>query len=716
MKLAEQHNKLRTKGVQAKTQFKIEASAKAFEILSKSLYKDGIKAIIRELSTNAIDAHIDAGTLDTKYVVILPSTDNPKFSIRDFGTGMSPDKIESLYTTYFGSDKNNSNEFVGCLGLGSKSPFSYGNSFYVTSFYNGTAYYYVATIVNGSPEIHFHQKMGTDEPNGMLIGFAVKLPDVETFHDKAQSVYKYFKYRPEIKGADFTFTDPEKHLVGNGWHVCGEKSVAVMGNIGYPIDAEHFQNDSLSTSVHPNAPARYQRNGYGYGSEYQQLLGLGIHINFDIGDIEMTPSREDLQYTDQTVDAIKTRLDAIKQEIGDLLSEQFANAPNLYEARRLFTQFSNGAMGPVLKMVHLTSVKYKGVDLNKSISLREYYPTTVDHIVGTEVVALAKHAWRSRIYVDSRVESIILDKDKAPVFLEDDLVRGSHAAVRRLLDGNGTSSIAYLLKFDDAAAKQKFCDVLGFDESYIGKASLLPKPVRVPGSKATKERVFVLDTVKGSYHRDPKDVWKAENIIMEDGGVFVEINRYQFRWGKDGTLYRPYILTKMLDKFTALGIKLEPIVGVKTVVADKFRKCEDAEWLDLKDYLIKQLDAHVKNNKLEDVIANIQSIQVFKEAGFYIELYKNSNVSSKINTDFSNFMVTIHKLDKIRKAEQKNVENVLDLARELGYNVTSGQSVDLAAESEALKAKYPVLNLLDGYDVGQANKATIAINYINKEN
>ena len=42
-------------------EFKIKNSRKAFQILSSGLYSNKIKAIIRELSTNALDSHRAAG-------------------------------------------------------------------------------------------------------------------------------------------------------------------------------------------------------------------------------------------------------------------------------------------------------------------------------------------------------------------------------------------------------------------------------------------------------------------------------------------------------------------------------------------------------------------------------------------------------------------------------------------------------------------------------
>src|SRR3990172_92919 len=85
--------------------FRINASAHAFQILSSRLYSDPLRAIIRELSTNAADAHMAAGNTDKPFDVQLPNTMNPYFIIRDYGTGLSPDDIRNVYTVVFESDK-----------------------------------------------------------------------------------------------------------------------------------------------------------------------------------------------------------------------------------------------------------------------------------------------------------------------------------------------------------------------------------------------------------------------------------------------------------------------------------------------------------------------------------------------------------------------------------------------------------------------------------
>ena len=64
-------------------EFRIRNSAKAFNILSSGLYANKIKAIVRELSCNAVDSHVAANRSDVPFDVHLPNTLEPWFAIRD---------------------------------------------------------------------------------------------------------------------------------------------------------------------------------------------------------------------------------------------------------------------------------------------------------------------------------------------------------------------------------------------------------------------------------------------------------------------------------------------------------------------------------------------------------------------------------------------------------------------------------------------------------
>ena len=104
----------------------VKMSGKLFQIISSGLYSNKVQAIIRELCTNAWDSHKEAGQ-EKDFEVWLPTTLKPEFRIRDYGTGMDEKTMFEVFNCLFESTKTETNDQVGMLGLGSKSPFSYTN-------------------------------------------------------------------------------------------------------------------------------------------------------------------------------------------------------------------------------------------------------------------------------------------------------------------------------------------------------------------------------------------------------------------------------------------------------------------------------------------------------------------------------------------------------------------------------------------------------------
>lgn len=302
-------------------EFRIRNSAKAFNILSSGLYANKIRAIVRELSCNAVDSHTAAGRADTPFDVHLPNQLEPWFAIRDYGTGLSHDQVTNIYTTYFESTKTDSNAFIGALGLGSKSPFSYTDNFTVTAVKDSKKGIYTAFINDqGVPSIALMTQEDTDEPSGVEVRFAVnERYDFGKFADEARQVYTHFALRPVVSGVDrFDFRDVDyesKDIIPGVHQAKGRNaSVAVMGNIAYPIDIPRADN-SLG--------------------DLGRMLSCGLVMEFAIGELDFQASREGLSYIPSTVEAIKNKLNALNGVLTAKLASEADAISNLWD-RALF--------------------------------------------------------------------------------------------------------------------------------------------------------------------------------------------------------------------------------------------------------------------------------------------------------------------------------------------------------------------------------------------
>lgn len=274
--------------------FQIAASAKAFRILSSNLYKNKIRAIIRELSCNAVDGHIANGNKNS-FDVSMPGMLDPQFIIRDYGCGMDDETIMNLYTTYFASTKSDSNDYIGALGLGSKSPFSYTDTFTVVSFFEGVRRVYSAFIKDGEPTITKVAEQETTEPNGIEITVPVNPQDVNKWRQEAKFVYSSFgEIRPNVKGIDIEYIPSDKDIVTVKNSVHGSGVFAIMGNIVYPLPTEVWNKTMINLSM--------------IGQSSYSSQGTAVYIRFNLGELDITPSREELSLDDETMKNIKERI------------------------------------------------------------------------------------------------------------------------------------------------------------------------------------------------------------------------------------------------------------------------------------------------------------------------------------------------------------------------------------------------------------------------
>lgn len=325
--------------------FTIKATAKSFRILSDGLYANKVRAIIRELSCNAYDSHIAAGKKDTPFDVHLPNALEPFFSIRDYGTGLSHDQVTNIFTTFFESTKTDSNDYVGALGLGSKSPFSYTDNFTVTAVKDGRKGIYTAFInEQGVPSIALMMEEETTDPAGVEVRFAVEERyDFDKFRQEAKYVYEYFSLRPVVSGnADFKFKDPEykEENIIPGVHYVGDgrSSYAIMGNIKYPIDV-------------PNADKAL---GGLHG-----LLGCGLVMEFNIGELDFQASREGLSYIPETIAAIKAKLEALNGQLAIHIANEADKIDNLWDRAIYLSKRHNDYLFTQAVVKYVTDTKFE---------------------------------------------------------------------------------------------------------------------------------------------------------------------------------------------------------------------------------------------------------------------------------------------------------------------------------------------------------------------
>ena len=721
MKIADKQVEVHSRGVGEKVQYKVAQNAKIMKMLADSLYKNKVKAPVRELSTNALDGHVKAGCPDKPFDVYLPTRLHLEYRIRDYGCAMDREQLTEMYTTYGESDKSDSNDYNGCMGIGSKSPFAYANSFTTTSIHKGKKYVCVnAKDTTGIPTLNFlADGEDTDEPDGIEIAFAVKQEDCEKFSQEAAAVYRYFDVKPNIKRGECTIPGREYMFESDdkSWRIYknSEDSVAIMGYVAYPIERSYFSDQGSDEEGH--------RSWYRYDDTPEAiLLGMGIEMDFAIGEVEMDISREGLQYNDVSVGTIKARLAKILDWLKAEMSKSYDDCECLWDARLRHQDLSTGKMHRLEKLTKVQKPSFGGVDLTTQIEVENTSPEwagiTLIRFRDNDAPDANNRRYgrkRARISRDDYVHNISVPTTiNLPKlrFYENDMDRGSYAAIQRQLEDTNIGVVeAYLVKFDDDAARDTFIKTMGFkDASYLHKTSDVPRLERKKAGK--RENVFdfkivhaSVDSYNYSSPRFAKDWWDGTEVDFTDGGLFVEINSFKCRSADLGDINSSQ-LGRMLKLLESLGVTLPSIYGIKTAVCKKYEKSDD--WENVFAWIKRQLESYLDSSPMANHLANIQEINGFSDSDKYKPVTKHLLHDSPLY----NFQEKLDELGKVRTKHAAVCEKAHDLAEIIKFKLEGKAKYDLSAESEKIQKRYEMLTVLDNWDIERGSNAEKCARYV----
>lgn len=602
-------------------EFKIRNSAKAFKILSDGLYSNKIKAIIRELSCNAVDSHVAAGKPDVPFEVHLPTMLEPWFSVRDFGTGLDNNQVVNIYTTYFESTKSDSNDFIGALGLGSKSPFSYTENFTVTAIKDGTKRIYSAFINEvGVPSIAEMSEELTDEGNGVEVKFSVTdRYDYNSFVHEAQRVFMWFKHRPNVIGnTSYHLQEPtyrEKDIVPGIHYAEGYSSIAVMGNIAYEIK--------------PSEPAKY------FG-DLAHLLSCGLVIEFDIGDLDFAASREELSYVPLTINSIKRRLEELNANLAIHLAEKADALANEWErASYLGAQYQTKLYKAAVRK-YVTDTKFALFDVASYHGRFEFeFPVSDLLARQLEVKAFQSHGGRgtsqlkphSKYVGNNYVYYNTFPVDANAVFVLNDLKTGCFARARYHFSQENTGKTVYCLSHTDPdlevrqAEYDKFMAEL-HNPPVIMKASELIKQER---KKSVSTQGILTTRRKISRGRTEEYCWEPYSEELDDNITYyyVALSNYEAR-NERNEVIDVMSLRQMMNKCGIDEISKIQIFGVRKNRLKELSELDN--WVPLEDKLKAEI-AKVDDKKIASlVVAEMVD-------SYYNRTYSNKNVAKLVGKD-----------------------------------------------------------------------------------
>ena len=311
------------------------AGAQGIIQILASIYKDPVKAIIREYTTNAVDAHIEAGKGGVPIQVKLPTEKDPIFMVRDFGRGLSTLGMMKVFKDIGVSTKTNSNELTGGMGIGSKSCFSLVNMIVISSvtLQNSTKKKAIYSYYKNDDQdivLDLISEELTEENTGLEIKVPVDPALVYEFRSKATELFRYFNVTPKIINMDINLVlsvgSIETAIEGGIRVRCGKKGhgladmTLIMGNIPYILN----RNEVLKViSRHKDANNRW--NALEWLADPKDC---SVYIDVPIGSVRIAPSREDLFYSLSNIVCIIEKLEIANKLINDFFTNRLDTIEN----------------------------------------------------------------------------------------------------------------------------------------------------------------------------------------------------------------------------------------------------------------------------------------------------------------------------------------------------------------------------------------------------
>ncbi|MFW5847470.1 MAG: ATP-binding protein [bacterium] len=299
--------------------FDKDAMAIQFQMFINNIYSNPIGSIVREITSNAVDSHIEAGIEEPVKIKISEENGDKFISFIDYGVGMSPERVK-IYSSFLTSTKRTNNNEIGGWGVGGKSILAYkrytgiaseyDNSYNIVTRFNGEEYGYYIYEGSDRPIITQLYKTQTNEGNGTEIKIPIKNEDIPQFISEIKRQLFYFDNVLYQGFEKYTNTDLNDYKIVEGEnfiyrgdtydshiHVC-------LGKVAYPID---YSAVGLG---------RYDNN-------------VPVAIKLPVGSIGVTVSREALDYSQETIKLIREKIEEVKNELGQLYLKSNSNIKSI---------------------------------------------------------------------------------------------------------------------------------------------------------------------------------------------------------------------------------------------------------------------------------------------------------------------------------------------------------------------------------------------------
>jgi hypothetical protein len=519
--------------------FKVGKIGPLVDLLADKNYTFKERAVIREYACNALDSQRTAGNT-SKIKIHLPTLDEPWFSCKDQGIGLSQYDIENTYSGISISTKANDPTQIGNMGIGTLAAYCQGDTFTVKSWYNGTLKTYSCfRDANKEPQVILLTEGDTEEPNGLEVIVSVNVNEwnkIQKYKDEAFNVFRWWNedVLPEINDEavlarckDFrkSFT-----IKGKDYGISSNMSdlYAVMANVAYKIPYEVSRDFDI-------------------GGYIQFEIGTEEQIAFDTG-------RENLSLDNETIRRVNKKINEVKVELAKDAITEIEKQPTPFKKAVAAEKFRGGTIGELigdsLNVYNLPSASSNSITVYKLGGRR-----------------------RSTVKI-SRVDEVPFSRNesiKYELYSHKDRFVGR---IKHYMKQQSDTSLRIVVLKDTAV---KECLV---DRDCLGDLDVMPKVPYTGGGRGSysKVKTFVLNKERFVYNSFAySNDWQEAEIDLQQQNVFVEINRWEIRDCK----YNKYEIKRIMR---LLGDDFPQVVALKTSFL-KTKKFKESDFISFDDYI-----------------------------------------------------------------------------------------------------------------------------------
>lgn len=290
------------------------------DLITRQQYRNPIGSIVREITSNCFDAHIEANVDDAVVIDINNDELGNYIAFIDVGIGMSPERIKKIYLSYGESTKRKDDTQIGGFGLGGKSPLAYTDLFYVTTIYDKIKYEYIVHKGVTLPVIELLDEEPVEIRNGTTVKIYFKDEDDKyTFIQEARKQLIYFD--------NIYFR--QAYWFNNTYQIYEGKNFKLRSDIKVKTSAwDTIREGSETEAYSPNIHLCIGKVPYpiDWGALGRKEIKIPIALKFEIGELIVTPERESVRYIKvndvETKDIINKKLNAAISELKELYFKQ----------------------------------------------------------------------------------------------------------------------------------------------------------------------------------------------------------------------------------------------------------------------------------------------------------------------------------------------------------------------------------------------------------